>query len=167
MIAQETLKALVHYDPSTGVFRWRSDYGNAKAGAVAGSAKHSNLVGKSYWQMQVGGYRADAHRFAWVYVHGDIPGGLWVDHVNGDGLDNRIENLRLATPMQNCHNRTRNTNNTSGFKGVSFDRTRGLWRAQLMYEGKRYSAGLHALPVDAAAALHGLRINLHQQFAKH
>jgi len=55
--------------------------------------------------------------------------GMVVDHINGNPLDNRRANLRLATPSQNTINQGDNKANTSGFKGVHYDRSRGKWMA--------------------------------------
>lgn len=56
--------------------------------------------------------------------------GLLVDHANGDGLDNRRANIRLATKAQNAHNAKTQSNNTSGFRGVSWHRRAGRWMAR-------------------------------------
>ncbi len=71
----------------------------------------------------------------------NFPVGSIADHFNRDGLDNRRKNLRPATNQTNLMNRGPQVNNTSGFKGVTFDRSRGKWVAQLKKDQKRiYSA---------------------------
>lgn len=70
-----------------------------------------------------------------------------VDHVNGNGLDNRRENLRFCTHTQNYYNARKRKNTTSKYKGVSFFRATGQWRAQLHYRENgnvvRLELGLH------------------------
>jgi len=61
--------------------------------------------------------------------------GKTVDHINGDGLDNQRENLRLCTPQQNSSNVKMNKRNTSGFSGVYFNKKTKKWRAQIKYKG--------------------------------
>jgi hypothetical protein len=78
--------------------------------------------------------------------------GLWVDHINGDGLDNRRANLRAVTRGQNAINRRTGTNNTSGFKGVSWHPEMKRWRADISVGGKRRHLGTFARPEEAAAA---------------
>jgi hypothetical protein len=57
----------------------------------------------------------------------DAPEGIEVDHINGNGLDNRRANLRLVTVQQNRQNRSKGRNNQTGFKGVTFDKKSGKW----------------------------------------
>ncbi|WP_292613113.1 HNH endonuclease signature motif containing protein, partial [Nitrobacter sp. 62-13] len=81
------VRELLHYDPETGRFTWRS---GQKAGRAAGS------IGGRYVQIMIGKKNYLAHRLAWLYVH-DSPPLEEIDHVNGDPRDNRINNLRLAS----------------------------------------------------------------------
>ena len=59
------------------------------------------------------------------------PDGMDVDHINGDGLDNRRANLRIATRMENLCNKSIYCNNKSGFKGVYWDRHNKRWRSRV------------------------------------
>ena len=88
-----------------------------------------------------------------IYMHREIlnaPAGLYVDHINGQGTDNRQKNLRLATSMQNAWNRDRNKNNTTGYKGVTFEKGRNKFRAQITVHGKSINLGRYDKPIDAA-----------------
>lgn len=80
------------------------------------------------------------------------PAGVQIDHVNGDGLDNRRCNLRYANGSQNQANRHDLATNTSGFRGVTFHRQRGKWQAQIKVDGKNHYLGLFTSPEAAAAA---------------
>jgi hypothetical protein len=79
------------------------------------------------------------------------PKGLFVDHINGNPLDNRKCNLRICTPMQNCHNQKKRTTNTSGYKGVSPAKN-GRWRATIRGNGERIHLGYFRDPALAHAA---------------
>lgn len=88
------------------------------------------------------------------------PADRQVDHVNGRGLDNRRANLRLATNAENARNRTRQSNNASGYKGVRKSNSR--WSAEIRCDGVCKYLGIfdtpelaHAAYCDAAARLHG------------
>lgn len=87
------------------------------------------------------------------------PKHLHVDHINGDPLDNRRCNLRLATQSQNMGNARRHHDNT-GFKGTTLNKKTGRWVAQICVRGKRYCLGTFddrydaALAYDKAATLH-------------
>jgi hypothetical protein len=157
-MTQDTLKELLHYDPETGVFRWLVRLSNrSPVGSVAGAVN-----GKRYRIIGIKGKVFYAHRLAWAITHGHWP-ECHIDHINGDTLDNRIQNLRLATRHQNGRNRGVPASNTSGFKGVSFDRKSGKWRVQV--SGKHI--GLFATIEAAAVLARVTREKLHGEFARH
>ncbi len=93
-----------------------------------------------------------------------MPEAERVDHINGDGTDNRRANLRAATHAQNMRNRKKHKNNTSGFKGVS--PMRGKWRAQIRFEGRKHHLGIFDSPEEAAEAYDEAARRLHGEFAR-
>lgn len=137
-VTVEQLKAVFHYDPETGLFtRTAKPSGRIKIGDVAGTNQ------RGYLAFHVAGVLCRAHRMAWLYVHGVQPSGF-LDHINGNRADNRIGNLREATPGQNCQNtRTTHKNNKLGFKGVNFDprRTENQFLAYISTNRKRRFIG--------------------------
>lgn len=91
---------------------------------------------------------------------------LDVDHVNGDRLDNVVENLRPATHAENCCNRTRKrTGCTSRFKGVCWDKATGNWRAEIRVNGTKKWLGRFDTEAAAAAAYAEASVQLHGAFA--
>jgi hypothetical protein len=74
------------------------------------------------------------------------------DHISGDGLDDRRENLRIATSAENQRNLRINSLNKSGFKGVRYYAKTGKWRAEIKVHGKKLSLGYFASPEAAHAA---------------
>jgi hypothetical protein len=94
-----------------------------------------------------------------------VTGAVTVDHINGNGLDCRRANLRVATHAQNLCNRGKQRNNTSGFKGVAWEPRRNRWRAKLNAAGIEYWGGLHDTPEDAARAYDVLARKIHGEFA--
>lgn len=75
---------------------------------------------------------APLHRFIWIWHNGYIPDGMYIDHINRNSFDNRIENLRVATHLENCRNRTANKTSASGVVGVTrHSRKPGKWRATI------------------------------------
>jgi hypothetical protein len=90
-----------------------------------------------------------------VYMHREIKNpkkGRLVDHRNCHSLDNRRENLRLATREQNVHNRRKRKKATSRFLGVSFYKPRGNWESRIMHRGKRIRLGRFDSEIVAARA---------------
>ena len=88
-------------------------------------------------------------------IVGDIPSGHHIDHINGNKLDNRRENLRVVSASVNQANRKRlNKNNTSGMRGVSFTAhsAKKPWKAQIMANKKQIYLGLFATKKEAIAA---------------
>ena len=121
LTAEEVREAL-HYDPDTGIFTWRVRPGwkwNKRLGGKrAGYANKGIGHRKSYRMIWFQNSPRKEHRLAWLYMTGQWPTDQ-IDHVNGDGLDNRWENLREATRAQNAANAKMYSTNSVGLKGVS------------------------------------------------
>ena len=96
----------------------------------------------------------------------NAPRGVEIDHVNRDTLDNRRENLRVATRRQNMANTSKGPRNTSGFKGVSSDRARGTFRATIKGPEKSVFLGRFTTAVAAAKAYDVAALKMFGEFAR-
>ena len=90
---------------------------------------------------------------------------ILVDHKDGDGLNNRRSNLRVCQYHQNSANQRLAVNNTSGFKGVSWDKQSGKWKAYIGVKGKLYNLGRFADIRDAARTYNAAAIERFGEFA--
>jgi hypothetical protein len=102
-------------------------------------------------------------------IHREImnaPPGVLVDHRDGNTLDNRRANLRLATHSQNSCNRRKRKNTSSRFIGVYFDKYRQCWGACIRYHGKNIWLGRFDSEIDAALAYDAAARIYHGQFAR-
>lgn len=145
-ITYERLRELLDYSSETGLFTWKVDRRRARAGAVAGR-RHPN--GYTYITVDYQHYRA--HRLAWLWVFGVWPNGD-IDHINRERSDNRISNLRSVTKSENQQNRSINSNNKSGFMGVSWHGKSLRWQAHIRTNGKSRNLGTYLTPEAASAA---------------
>jgi hypothetical protein len=93
--------------------------------------------------------------------------GVLVDHKNNDPLDNRRENLRVATPSQNSWNRMKHKNGKSKFKGVSWCKKTQKWRACIRKNRIGKILGYFDVEEDAYAAYCNAASELHGEFANH
>ena len=91
--------------------------------------------------------------------------GQQCDHEDRNGLNNSRSNLRVATRSQNARNKRMSRNNTSGFKGVYFNKHKQRWQAQIVVNGKRRFLGRFATPEAGAVAYDVAAKRLHGEFA--
>lgn len=165
MLTQERLKYLLHYDENTGIFTWinkpapRSN--RIKPGYIAGCQNDSGYI-----LINIDSHSYRAHRLAWFYVHGVWPKHK-MDHINNIKSDNRISNLREASNSENGWNVGMPSTNTSGIKGVCWDKQTKKWIAQCWVSGKHYKIGRFACIDDAARAVARFREENHGEFHNH
>lgn len=149
MITQQYLKELFHYDPETGVLIWIAKRPKVSVGSEAGTiSKHRRTY---YRKVKIDGSMYKTHRLAWLYVYGEFPANQ-IDHIDGDGLNNRISNLRDVNNRENHRNVRLRADNTSGTVGVGFHKATGKWQAQIGTESGNQSLGVFTDIEDAIAA---------------
>jgi hypothetical protein len=148
---------LLTYDASTGVLSWRRPTRTQKprAGCFSPKLKYRSvgIDGEYYYE----------HRVAWLLHYGSWPDG-YVDHINGDKLDNRISNLRVCDKRQNIANAGPKKTNKLGVKGVYRRDTK--FRACIRVSGKTRNLGTFATVEDAAAAYREAAARVFGEFAK-
>lgn len=121
------------------------------------------------WQIHRCWYAAARNQEPRIYLHRFIlnaPQGMEVDHLNGDGLDNRRANLRLASHKQNLANQQLSLANTSGYRGVVKARTSGIWAAQIKSDFKTTGLGYYDSKETAAYAYDLAALDLFGAFAR-
>jgi hypothetical protein len=163
-LTAEQARTIWSYDPETGLLTWKIDPGRRrKPGDVAGWVQK----GPKGDRLKVAYNNTDymAHRVVWLIVTGEWPTHE-VDHINEDATDNRWINLRAATSSQNLRNRGPQRNNTTGYKGVTYDKKRDCYIAGVKLNGYRHNLGTFRTPEDAYAAYCAKADELHGEFVK-
>lgn len=142
-LSQEYVRKLFSYNQITGELAWRprnssefktersfrswsSRHANKRAGGVtcAGCGKYK------FRRVRVDGRLYTEHRLAWLWMTGEYD-GVEIDHINHDATDNRWSNLRRVDRAQNCRNSSKRCDNSSGVSGVTWNKARGRWQAQV------------------------------------
>jgi hypothetical protein len=150
MITQEQLKEVLHYCPETGVFTWLTSSKGRRKGSEAGTV-YRKANGKSYRRLCLRYVNYAVHRLAVLYVTGAFPENE-VDHEDGNGLNNRWNNLREVTRAQNVKNKRLQQNNTSGVMGVSWHTRDRRWLSAISVDGNRKFLGSFRNKEDAITA---------------
>lgn len=162
MTRDEALKLsneMFMYDSETGHLRHKEcKYRPIKEGMKAGNFNQSG-----YLQVKIKGYSFTVHRICWYLFYGDIPS--LIDHINGVRDDNRIVNLRAATHSQNGMNRPLQSDNTSGFKGVTFHKECNKYKAQIKVNKVYKYLGLYKTPEEAHQAYLTASKEFHGEFS--
>jgi len=154
-LTQERLKQLFDYNPATGEFFWKAPTKRHHPGGRAGGIDNSY----GYWKITVDGRKYKAHRLAWLHTYGHFPKEE-LDHINRDRADNRIANLREASPRQGRANCKARRDSHSGLKGAH--RHGQHWQSVIKQGEIRIHLGsfgtaeaAHKAYCNAARELHG------------
>jgi hypothetical protein len=142
----EYVKQMFRYEDGN-LYRIKAS-GGMKSGSMCGWTTICN--GKQYKKINIKRKTYYLHQIIYMYFHGHIP--EYIDHKDGDSLNNRIENLRTATQSQNAANQRLRKTNRSGIKGVRFNERYGKWTAAIMVNRKHISLGCHASAEEAKKA---------------
>ena len=139
-------RPLEHFNTERGYKMWNSRYANTISSP---KTKHTNgyrvvLINKKLFLQ---------HRILFMlYTNSDIPSGMEIDHIDGNKINNTKENLRLVTTQENQRNVGINKNNTSGYVGIYFMKTRNKWKAQICVDRKSIYLGCFDTKDDAITA---------------
>jgi len=150
----ECIRESLKYDAETGLFTWVLPRKCVRVGALAGDVNN-----RGYARLTFNRRCYQSHRLAWFYVHNRWP--KMIDHIDGNKLNNRIENLREVTSSQNRQNlRTANRDSKTGFLGVT-KLPNGRFMAQIGFSGKTKYIGMFGTPESAHEAYLSFKRLLH------
>lgn len=153
-------RPLSHFPSEAYQRRWNSRHAGKNVGAKA-----KDKDGRPCCiRLIVYGKNRIAHRVIWEMIHGHIPSGMVVDHINRDPWDNRLCNLRLATHADNSKNKAIQRNNTSGCPGVVLMKGTNKWRVVVDFDGLRLNCGLWVTKEEATAVYRKVARRVHGDF---
>lgn len=142
------------------LFWIESPSSNIPAGSIAGSLRNDGYIG-----IFINGVYYFEHRIIWEMFNGPIPDGMSIDHMDRVRSNNHPDNLRLATHQQNHFNRTKQSNNKSGYKGVSWHKQKQKWVAQIKIDGRNKFLGFFHDPEKAYEAYCEKALEYYGEFA--
>lgn len=129
-------------------------------------SEDSYILDYGLWSPDAYGYAENKNGKKLHRLIMNAPKGMSIDHINGDKSDNRKSNLRICTNSENLRNRGSQSNNTSGYKGVSWSKELKKWRTQICINKKHIHVGLFKDKIEAAKAYNEAAIKYHGEFAK-
>lgn len=176
----EQLRQLLRYEPDTGKLYWKVrpaemfSEKDPRGQRWSANKWNTRFAGKeAFTSTDKTGYKCGgihckiykAHRVAWAIYHGKWP-EEFIDHINMVRDDNRIINLREATRSENGFNREKQSNNSSGLKGVHWSKKYGKWVAKAKVMGKTHYFGFHDTKEQAIEAYKNSIRSIHGEFSR-
>ena len=147
--SQQEIRHLFHYEDGELINRF-----TRAPRAVKGQSAGSLIKSVGYYGVGYNGNRYQLSRLIWIYHNGDIPEKMQVDHIDRNPLNNRIENLRIASKTQNEWNKQK--------LGCNFEN--GKWRARIKDNGRSIHLGMFDTKEEAQSAYRNYAAELHGEF---
>lgn len=165
LVQAEQVRKMFHLDEKEGTLYWRevSKYHAEKNGRIAGGPVH-NHIGKEYWTISINKRKYKRSQLVFLYVHGYFPRPM-VDHINGNSLDDRPENLRQANKFQNAWNHHKRARRIDLPMGVRRVNTSGRYTARISYFKKQITLGTFDTPIEARQVYLAKRKELYGDFS--
>lgn len=145
-------------------FTYESESGVVRKVTPGTKSPFGNTCAKGYIRFKVANQSFAAHRIAWALHHGEWP-DMAIDHKDRNPSNNRLCNLRLASNASNLHNKGCMPFNTSGYKGVGFNKAHGRYVALISVRGLQHWLGTYEDPALAAMAYDRAATYFHGEFA--
>ena len=158
ILTQEKLIEIFEY--KDGHLYWKKKIAKniivgSKAGWISGAGNYDLMYQNKTYKV---------HRLIFALHHGYFP--KIIDHIDGNPLNNKINNLREATHSQNLQNSKLRKDNKSGEKGVIWDKKYKKWRVSCVLNKKQYHGGYYKNLTEAIESVRKLRTQLHEEFAR-
>lgn len=131
-------------------------------GKIKAGTRFGSVLKRGYREGWFLGKLHKEHRLIWFYHHGEWP--MYIDHIDGDPLNNKIENLRVVTEQQNSFNSRGHADSYSGYKGVSYNKRIGKYFSRISVSGKVEYLGSFDCPAEAHEAYCDRAKQLHGEF---
>lgn len=142
-IDPDAVKAEFEYVPETGDLIRNTAIWQSKSGIKGRKSEkpfiHRAGSGKRYYRIGFKNKYVYAHRIIWVLMTGEQP--KHIDHIDGDGLNNKWQNLRSVSQAENMKNQRLHRTNVSGIGGISYRKDRGSWRVRIGNKGRVVTVG--------------------------
>jgi hypothetical protein len=144
----EIVDHMFSYDPNSGIIAWKNCYHKEKNGKEAGWTND-----QGYRCIAISNKKFRGHRLAWLIKTGEeVPNDMEIDHIDGNRLNNRWSNLRIATKKQNALNKALRSDNKLGVKGVKYNQKRKKYEAWIRINGKPKRIGYYSTLDEASNA---------------
>jgi hypothetical protein len=176
-LTAEYVRSILDYHPYTGEFRWkerplshfRDGYIKQSSSAARWNTRYAGTIAghqhTGYLRIDIDSKTYKGHHLAWLIATGVWPKKL-LDHQDGNGLNNKISNLRYASAAENNRNAKLYSNNTSGVKGLGWRKNRNCWVARITVDYKVIVVGHFKTRREGLSALNKARKKYHGKFAR-
>lgn len=124
------------------------------------------IMGRGYVRFKLNRENINLARYLYTEEFGTIPTSFQIDHIDGDKLNNRLDNLRLCTPSQNMCNLPPRKNKSSAYKGVYYSKRDSIYGVSITINNKRLHVGNFKTELEAARAYDEKAKELHGEFAR-